>query len=128
MILKEQIYDAGQIQINYAVGPANGSPLLLLHGVASNWQSFLPLITGLGGNHQIYAMDLRGHGLSGRLNEGYRLVDYSADVLQFIEDELGHPTVIVGHSIGALIAIYAAAKLQQSIRAIILLDPPLIYR
>ena len=127
-MLKEQFYDAGQIQINFATGPANGSPLLLLHGVTSNWQSFLPIIPGLSQNYQIFAMDLRGHGLSGKVNRGYTLVDYSADVLHFVQTKLRKSTVVLGHSFGALIAIYIAAKLPQFTRGIILLDPPLIYR
>ncbi|HEX9839783.1 MAG TPA: alpha/beta hydrolase, partial [Anaerolineales bacterium] len=127
-MLKEQFYNAGQIQINYATGPANGPPLLLLHGVTSNWQSFLPLIPDLCQNYQISAMDLRGHGLSGKIKRGYALVNYSADVLHFVQTKLKRSTVILGHSFGALIAIHVAAKLPQYIRGIILLDPPLIYR
>jgi len=127
-MLKEQFHNAGQIQINYATGPANGLPLLLLHGVTSNWQSFLPVIPGLCQNYQIFAMDLRGHGLSGKIKRGYALVDYSADILHFVQTKLKKSTVILGHSFGALIAIHVAAKLPQYIRGIILLDPPLIYR
>ena len=128
MMLKEQFYDAGQIQINYATGPANGKPLLLLHGVTSNWQSFLPIIPALCQHYKILAMDLRGHGMSGKIKGGYALTEYSADVVQFVQTTLGEPTIILGHSFGALIAIYLAARLPQHIRGIILLDPPLIYR
>jgi len=127
-MLKEQLYDAGQIQMNCAIGPANGPPLLLLHGVTANWQSFLPIIPGLSQNHQIFAIDLRGHGLSGKIEQGYTLVDYASDVLQFVQSELGTSIAILGHSFGALIAIHVAANVQEYIRAIILLDPPLIYR
>ena len=127
-MLKEQLYDAGQIRINCAIGPANGPPLLLLHGVTANWQSFLPIIPGLSQNHQIFAIDLRGHGLSGKIEQGYTLVDYSSDVLQFVQSELGTSIAILGHSFGALIAIHVAANVPEFIQSIILLDPPLIYR
>jgi pimeloyl-ACP methyl ester carboxylesterase len=127
-MLKEQLYNIGEVQINYAVGCTNGLPLLLLHGVMSSWQSFLPLISGLCETYQIFAMDLRGHGLSGKVKRGYRLVDYSADVLHFVQDKLRGSTIILGHSFGALIALYVAAKLPHYIRTIILLDPPFLYR
>lgn len=127
-MLKEQFYDAGQIQINCATGPANGPPLLLLHGITANWQSFLPIISGLAQDHQIFAIDLRGHGLSGKIEQGYTLVDYSSDVLQFVQSELGTSIAILGHSFGALIAIHVAANVPEFIQSIILLDPPLIYR
>jgi pimeloyl-ACP methyl ester carboxylesterase len=127
-MLKEQFYDTGQIRINCAIGPATGPPLLLLHGVTANWQSFLPIIPGLSQNHQIFAIDLRGHGLSGKIEQGYTLVDYSSDVLQFVQSELGTSIAILGHSFGALIAIHVAANVPEFIQSIILLDPPLIYR
>ena len=126
--LKEQIFNAEEVHINYAVSEINRQTLLLLHGITSNWQSFLALIPSFGENHQIFAMDLRGHGRSGRVKHGYRLVDYSTDVLQFVQNKLRNSTIILGHSFGALIAIHVAAKLPQTIRGIILLDPPLIYR
>ena len=127
-MLKEQFYDTSEIQINYATGPANGLPLLLLHGVTSNWQSFLPVISGLYQHSQIVAMDLRGHGMSGKIKHGYTLTEYSVDVVHFVQAKLEGSAIILGHSFGALIAVYVAANLPQSIRGIILLDPPLIYR
>lgn len=128
MMLTEQFHDAGQLQLNYATGPATGRPLLLLHGVTAHWQTFLPIIPGLCQHVQIFAMDLRGHGQSGKLQRGYTLVDYSADVVHFVQTQFRQPAVLLGHSFGALIAIYVAAKLPHSIQGIILLDPPLIYR
>jgi len=128
LMLKEQFYNAGEMRINCAVGPENGTPLLLLHGVTSNWGTFLPVIPDLSQSYQIFAMDLRGHGLSDKIKQGYTLVDYSADVLHFIRSEFRKPIAILGHSFGALIAIYVAANLSEYIRAVILLDPPLIYR
>jgi pimeloyl-ACP methyl ester carboxylesterase len=127
-MLTEGIFDTGEIQLNYAVGPRNGPPLLLLHGITANWQSFSSIIPGLSQNYQLVAMDLRGHGRSGKLKQGYRLVDYSRDVLHFVQALLKRPAFILGHSFGALAAIYVAARLPQEILAIILLDPPLIYR
>lgn len=127
-MLNERIYNTGEIQLNYAVGPENGPPLLLLHGVMANWQSFRPIIPGLSQNYQLVAVDLRGHGRSGRIKQGYRLVDYSRDVLHFIPTLFKQPPIILGHSIGALVAIDVAARLPQAIPALIFLDPPLIYR
>lgn len=127
-MLTKQFYDAGPIQLHYAIGPATGRPLLLLHGVTADWQAFRPIIPGLLQHAQIVAMDLRGHGQSGKIQRGYALVDYSVDVVQFIQTQLSQPTVILGHSFGALIAIYVAAHLPPSIQGLILLDPPLLYR
>ena len=66
-MLKEQPFDTGRVTINYAEGPASGPPLVLLHGIISRWQYFLPIIPNLSIRWHIYALDFRGHGKSGRV-------------------------------------------------------------
>jgi pimeloyl-ACP methyl ester carboxylesterase len=126
--LEERSFDTGEGRINYVKGPGYGSPLLLLHGVISNWRSFEAIIPYLGENTQVFAMDLRGHGKSGWVQNGYKIEDYANDVVEFIQAEINDPAIILGHSLGALVTIRAAADLPQRTRAAILLDPPLVYR
>jgi pimeloyl-ACP methyl ester carboxylesterase len=123
--LKEQTFDARGVVINYAVGPSSGPPLLLLHGITERWQTFLPLMPHLAQTWQLYALDLRGHGQSGRVKNSYRVSDYAQDLILFLESEVSQPAVILGHSVGAWVAIYVAANKPKQVRAIILVDPPL---
>jgi pimeloyl-ACP methyl ester carboxylesterase len=124
-MLTEQTFDANGVSINNALGPASGPPLLLLHGITERWQTFLPLIPELTSQWQLYALDLRGHGRSGRVKNSYRIVDYAQDCICFLESHIRESTVILGHSIGALVAIYMAANRPKQVKAIILVDPPL---
>jgi pimeloyl-ACP methyl ester carboxylesterase len=74
---------------------------------------------------QLYALDLRGHGQSGRVKNWYRVSDYAQDILRFLESKISQPVVILGHSLGALVAVDVAAYKPKQVSAIILIDPPL---
>ena len=124
-MLTEQFFDANGVYIHYAVGKNSSHPLVLLHGITERWQTFLLLISYLSNQWQIYALDLRGHGESGRVANRYRISDYAQDVICFIESQINQPMVILGHSIGAFIAIYIATNRPELIKAIVLVDPPL---
>lgn len=124
--LVEQTFLAGATVINYAAGPANGPPLLLLHGLMRRWQYMLPLIEGLSGRWQVFALDLRGHGLSDRAPGGYRhYQNYVPDVTAFLETQIDEPAVLVGHSLGGLIALGAAARMPAKTRAVVVVEAPL---
>lgn len=46
-MLDEKRFDTGLLTINYAEGPVNGLPIVLLHGATARWQDLNPLITEL---------------------------------------------------------------------------------
>jgi len=46
--------------LNYAEGPESGPPLVLLHGITSNWKLFMRLLPTLSQRWHIYAPDFRG--------------------------------------------------------------------
>lgn len=97
--------------------------MLLLHGVtrcARDWEQWLPRLAN---EWRIFALDQRGHGGSGRA-ESYLVTDYVADVVHFVRQEIAAPVVIVGHSLGAMIAAAVAAELPEFVRAVVLEDPP----
>jgi len=57
-MFQEQIFNANGVQINFVQASTSGQPIVLLHGIASEWQSFLPLIPILARNFKAYALDL----------------------------------------------------------------------
>src|SRR5262245_38716829 len=123
-MLDEFVSNTGKRKLNFArTDNNNAQPLLCLHGVTRCWQSFLPLIPTLALRWQVYALDQRGHGKSERANS-YFAIDYAPDVVSFLRDEIKRPTVIYGHSLGAMVAAAAAAEETDLVRAVILEDPP----
>ena len=74
--LREQRFHTGTVELNYAEGPVSGEALLYLHGGDGRWQEGRALLEELACAFQVDGLDLRGHGLSGRVPGAYRLQDY----------------------------------------------------
>lgn len=122
MFAEQTISINGQT-LNYAHGGTGGMPLLFLHGVSRRWESFLPLLPQLSANYEVFALDQRGHGKSS-LGKSYHVVDYVEDAVRFVRDVIRRPTVVYGHSLGAMVAAGVAAKLPELVAGAILEDPP----
>jgi pimeloyl-ACP methyl ester carboxylesterase len=97
----------------------------MLHGGAWRWQEYLSLIPSLGRRWRTYALDLRGNGRSGWVPDTYRLRDFAEDNAEFVS-RLNAPAVLVGHSIGGVIALMVAARCPDKVKALIIEDSPLI--
>jgi pimeloyl-ACP methyl ester carboxylesterase len=122
---QEKFFDTGKVKINYLdYGSASVEPLVMLHGGAWCWQEYLSLIPSLSQRWHTYALDLRGNGRSGWAAEHYRLEDFTEDTVEFVR-QLNAPAVLIGHSIGGVIALMAAARCPGKVKALIIEDSPL---
>jgi pimeloyl-ACP methyl ester carboxylesterase len=127
-MLVEKSYDTGEVVLNYAEGPDNGPPLLLIHGGFRWWKDFRPIMPELSKNYHLFAPDLRGHGKSGRAKRYYTLKDYSRDVTFLLEDLIQQPTILFGHSLGGWISLMIACNRPETVKALIIGDSPLNLR
>ena len=85
-------------------GEPAGVPVLLLHGYTDSWHSWEPVLPHLPDAIHAFVPTQRGHGDADRAASGYRPHDFAADVAAFMDAlDLGH-AVIVGHSMGSIIA------------------------
>jgi pimeloyl-ACP methyl ester carboxylesterase len=113
-----------ELKLHVAAGPLAGDPVILLHGVSRSSRDFAPLFPALATRWQVYAVDQRGHGQSDRAKR-YFVRDYAADIAELLAAKPAfRPAVIYGHSLGALVALRVASCSPESVRAIILEDPP----
>ena len=113
----------GMPVLKYCDGPANGPTLLLLHGVTRCWQDWETLLPALTSCRRVVALDQRGHGNSARASS-YLVTDYIEDAIRFVRDQISVPLVILGHSLGAMVAAAVAAEVPQLVRGVVLEDPP----
>ena len=121
--MKTHRFDSGAGELAYAEGPDDGPPVVLLHGFARCWRDFGVILPTFRRWH-VHAIDFRGHGDSGRTPGAYRVVDYVGDVVAFIERKVARPTLLLGHSLGGMVAAAVAAERPALVRAVILEDPP----
>lgn len=104
------------------VGPADGSPLLFLHGIMGHRRDWDVLIDHMGGRgHRVVALDQRGHGRSDWA-ASYRVADMATDAIAVIEQLGLAPLPIVGHSMGAMVASMVAGRRPDLVDCIVLVD------
>ena len=123
--ISEHQLTVGEVVLNYATGPENGPQMVLLHGLAARWQTFMPLVPALSQDWHLLLVDLRGHGLSGRTPENYRLGGFVEDIVGFLEATIAPPTILYGHSLGGWIALDIAARRPDLVRAVVVGDSAL---
>ena len=88
-----------------------GLPLVLLHGVGLRAESWGKQLSALANDHTLFALDLPGHGHSASLNgKAPTIADFADRVRQLVDEVVGAPVLVAGHSLGALIALDFAAR------------------
>ena len=110
--------------INYGEVKNSNPALLLIHGQMSIWEDYALVLPELSKNWHIYAVDVDGHGESAHDESLYYIDTNGDDLIWFIDQVIGGPTVVAGHSNGALTAAYIAANGGANIAGAVLEDPP----
>lgn len=110
--------------MNYAEGPDNGPALLLVHGQSTDWKSYAAVLPDLAERYHVYAVDYWGHGGSDRFVEHYSAAALGADLADFVEQVVAEPVLVSGHSSGGHLAAWLGAYGPDSVRGVLLEDPP----
>lgn len=122
-MLSDHFIQANGLRLHYYRRTADKPTLLLLHGITDNGLCWAPVIEALGDDFDIVAPDARGHGLSDAPEHGYAAADHAADVAALIRAlELNRP-IVMGHSMGGMVATLVAAWHPNLVRAAIFEDP-----
>lgn len=101
-------------------GQPGGPAVLMLHGYADSWFSFSRVLPLLPEHWHVIVPDLRGHGASEKPAGRYPLDDFAGDAIQLL-DLLGiGSAVVVGHSMGSLVAQRMAALSPDRVSRLVL--------
>lgn len=103
-------------------GPADGTPVLALHGLTGHGGRWRHLAEGHLPRVRMIAPDLRGHGRS-TWSPPWGIADHVDSLVEVLDAEVSEPVVLVGHSYGGAIAVHLAARVPDRVRALVLLDP-----
>ncbi|HUX04110.1 MAG TPA: alpha/beta hydrolase [Acidimicrobiales bacterium] len=100
----------------------SGAPLVLVHGITESLRAWDPLLDALSANHDVVALDLRGHGTS-PAGGPYDVLSLAADVHEVVTSLGVDGPLLVGHSLGATV-VSAYAAMFASV-GVLNLDQPL---
>jgi 3-oxoadipate enol-lactonase len=99
----------------------SGPPVLLIHGLGSSsrdWENQL----SLGDHHELIIPDLRGHGRSSKPPGPYTIELFASDVAGLLEAIEVSPVVIVGISLGGMVAFQLAADHPEMVKRLVIVN------
>lgn len=116
---EEQEVEWRGTRLHYAVGGV-GPPLVLVHGLGGTIENWRGLAPSLAARNRVLVPDLPGHGHSAPLPEA-RNVDPLAEAVFAVADaEKIRGAVWIGHSLGGVVALRAAALRPDAVRGLVL--------
>ena len=118
--------DRGGVSLAYAEAGRGDPAVVLVHGMACHRGFWEPQIDRFGRERRVIAVDLRGHGESDAPVQAYT-IDGLADDVAWMCEQLGvvRP-VVVGHSLGGIVALELAATAPEMPGAAVMIDSVLL--
>lgn len=107
---------------------SNSPPVLLVHGFGASIPHWRNNIKVIAQNRDVYAIDLLGFGDSDKpIGYQYTMEKWAELILDFVDQIVKEPTVLIGNSVGSLACVIAAASEsssspKSSIKGLVLLN------
>jgi pimeloyl-ACP methyl ester carboxylesterase len=105
-----------------------GKAVVFIHGWLGSWRYWMRTMEALAPDYRTYALDLWGFGDSDKSKDRYSLSDYTTLLYAFV-DQMGIPNAsLVGHSLGAIVALRFAALQPTLISRLAVVSLPVTSR
>jgi pimeloyl-ACP methyl ester carboxylesterase len=102
----------------------SGDPLVLIHGLATTRSIWRHVVPRLADTRQVVTLDVPGFGATRPVGRGFDLDDVAADVAEGLRaSAVSEPYDLVGHSMGAAVAITLAMREPAAVRSLVLVSP-----
>jgi lipase len=112
----------GEVELAIWRAGEGTDPVVCLHGITAQHRAFNAAARYLGPSRGLIGVDLRGRGDSDKPESGYGLETHASDVVR-VFDHLGiDQAILIGHSMGAFVALKTALASPDRVRALVLLD------
>ena len=111
--------NGGDIQL-HVLQEGQGLSVVFIHGWAASHRFWKYQIPHFKLKYQVTAYDLRGHGESDKPSTGYTVNDHVNDLELLLEDLRIENAVLIGHSLGGMIALEYALKAPHNLRGLVL--------
>ncbi|MDQ1424067.1 MAG: hypothetical protein QOD72_1565 [Acidimicrobiaceae bacterium] len=120
-----EFINRGGVKLAYEAAGSGDTAIVFVHGWACDRSFFAPQFEHFAVQHPVVTVDLRGHGDSDKPEPGpgvYDIGQLRDDVLA-VADAVGlERPIVIGHSLGGLVALACAAR-PGAVRAAVMVDP-----
>lgn len=114
--------DVNGVTVAYrTAGDPGNPPMVLLHGLGDSSADWATVLPDMSETHHVHALDLRGHGESSH-SDKYSFELMRDDVLAFLDATRIRHCVLVGHSMGGIVAVLLALAAPDRVTHLILED------
>jgi pimeloyl-ACP methyl ester carboxylesterase len=110
-------------QIFYTEEGSGGKAMLMIHGWSCDGSDWSWMASEFCKDHRCVMIDNRGHGRSTESPEGYSPRKFAQDAASVIETLQLERPIVVGHSMGTIIASTLAVERPDLVDALVLIDP-----
>ncbi|MFT4249979.1 MAG: alpha/beta fold hydrolase [Candidatus Woesearchaeota archaeon] len=103
-----------EVRISYEYTKNTAATIVFLHGWLHNHTVWKPYIQELSKRHSVLTIDLRGHGKSSapKNKQDYSMKRLAKDVHELLNHLHIHKPILVGHSLGSMIALQYALEYE----------------
>ena len=119
-----QLGSTGPTPVPFSGAMGHGSTIVLVHGLGSGPDHWLPVARRLAQNHRVVLVELPGHGV-GAMPEPFSLETATEALDATLRLQSREPVVLVGHSVGGLVAVSEALAHPERVSRLVLVETAL---
>ncbi|GAB4581582.1 MAG: alpha/beta hydrolase [Anaerolineales bacterium] len=102
-----------------------GRPLIFVHGWVGSWRYWIPTMQAASISYRAYALDLWGFGETSKAQSRYTFEHYVTLIDRFLEEMGIAKIALVGHGLGAIVALMYAVKFPRFVDRLMLVGFPM---
>ncbi|HEY9642112.1 MAG TPA: alpha/beta fold hydrolase, partial [Coleofasciculaceae cyanobacterium] len=121
---RDWIWRGWRVRYTFKRAATDQPPILFLHGFGASLVQWQENLLPLSQSHPVYALDLVGFGASEKADTAYRVGLWVDQVYEFWRTFIGVPIVLVGHSLGGLVALTATVAYPEMVQNLVLFTLP----
>ncbi len=108
------------LDMYYKTAGSGNIPVILIHGYSLSSASWDKVIDYFPAKYKVYAIDLRGFGLTSKPNSGYTYQQLAEDISQFMEVMKIKKAILIGHSMGGMVLQHFAVLYPDKVMKLVL--------
>ncbi len=113
---------AGDVDIHYTTEGHGNAVIVFIHGWSCDQTYWKEQVAYFKNNYKVVTIDLGGHGKSGVNRTDWSIESFTTDVLDVINTLDFKSLNIIGHSMGVMVAVDVASKIDKNINTLVCVD------